>query len=614
MIWLRAIIGFCFFVTIFTGTIFSAASFNRLITLIDEIDEDSSTDYALRDLLARAIQEQAAPILVTRNVLLAFLKKTCEDRFVEEFGLFRVQGSQYLLIVPEGCKLLGFNTQKLANLSELTVSTASRRGLVRVLNNDTGMGGLAELDFENLFLISAPKVRWNVCMFGHGEAGGRIAGTNSGAIKRLFNFLNTEILVNFVYMTSCFLGGFNKTLLLPSSGGVYSFVLVLGSSSESRVVVNELTIQFNAFFDAAEQSSMRSDGALKRAIQHITCAQATSFSAHGLSSLPQVYDGCSNTFKPLVDKRVSVLYGDTTALPQKLRSASKPSSPKSVSKNPYELDDKVGVLLMSEQYEQPIIVTPAHSTEQFGISVEDGHLNLIPVLSSLSKHILEDHLARVTQLSALKSAIHDMKVLLPGKKGRTLPQLKQIFAPQDALFPAFLSMSSNQRQPLKDTPLAVHYFAEIRVRNNVNGMMSPFFGVAQFLRDSFMDAHHRDSVNLFLIERLSGFNDFLPILEIYSYVTGCELPAFAKALRPYQNEEIEITQVLIRTEGLIESDEMSVAISFSFENASWSLSFTGKPEDFSYGWCWNFSKEPNNLANIHRYHKAKRHLSKKISK
>lgn len=597
----------CLAVFVLTSFGFCSSSFNRLVLLVDEVDEDKESGHTLRDLLSRVIDQQAACVLVSKNIFLAYLKVA---PVAVAYRLFDIKGCQYVLIAPNDRSLDGFNLDELHDIStKLKLSTA-KQSITKKFTHDLQKKGLASIALDKIFITNDKKLYWNICLFGHGEAGGRIAGTESSVIKKLFVFFNTQLNTNLVYISSCFLGGFNKTLLLPKPEQPYNFILALGSSSESRVVVDELAIRFNDFFNDAECSSMRNPYSLGKALDCLTYTEASDFSAHGLSAMPQLYDKKTNSFNPFIhNKKVVVMNAQTGMDAHGLRSGIKQKQKKGISHPsfPIVLEDKIGVLLMNEQYSQKLVISPASRDG----AEYDGHLGLIPTLSSLLQSISMITPQLESKCPALKAVVADMPFVGSGKKVGQKKN-RQILVSQGVIFPAFLSMSSNRRRVMEDFPLAVHYFQDITIVSLLDGKHSPFFGLARFLRDSFMDVFNRDSENYFLIKRLSGYNDFLPILEIFAYLDDTPLSDFGYALLTHKNKEIVLSDVVIRTQGLIETDEMLVEISFVFEGSCWHLDFRGRPEDFTIGWNWDFI-QGDDIAKTHRFHKAKRYLSTKVN-
>ena len=149
-----------------------------------------------------------------------------------------------------------------------------------------------------------------------------------------------------------------------------------------------------------------------------------------------------------------------------------------------------------------------------------------------------------------------------------------------------------QEDPCKCLTMS-HHFAAINVKNKLNGTTNPLLGVMRFLRDAFLDASCRSSKNIFLIDSLTGFNDFSIYFELEAFTNETTLSPFAQALIGYRHAIIPFTEVIITTQGQLgkSSNDMCIEISFILDSNAWNMRFFGEPKDFYLKNNWNFTNQ-----------------------
>jgi hypothetical protein len=626
----------------------------RLIVLIDEQKAerlDSRSIAAVTSLLDCAIHEQSAPVLLTRTTLLNYVARRSflnhpkhpENNVLKNspfytglWRIFKVNETQYYLLLPTlylaakkahlpsfptvQNQSLGFNFSAMLELSLLLPKNGDfYRELRQYLQSDTSTHGLEDTRLFNIFASATPRnlsSSWNIYIAGHGSVNGSIAGTQVAHLNRLLEFFNTNLNVNLVYIMSCFLGGSNKYSLTSESSTPYHFYLVLGSITDCVAVAHYTDIKLGNFFIAVEKKPAKSadiNTYLKKALKHITTIKISTWSRHGMTSVPQVCRPGEKTYAALaLDETIVSLRKDSlsprpnpsmtresatpsptsfTNTPLKSSQSFKPTTPPEESTEPPQLLGKLALLLYEMKYDSPLNIAPT----QIDLGILSGKhpfSNIPTTIDLLTPEIFE--LLQTGEMPAWTAAMDLIQPITTStsacnasgtQRGKALlAEITPRVAPPNALFPVFISMIHHQTS----SHSMFHHFAEINVSNRINGVVSPFMGLLHFLRDAFLDASHRKSKNIFLVDALRGFNDFSIFFELFK--TSARISPFEKALQPHVNQHIILHNVLIQTEGRMGAyaDAMEIKIAFHLDGQAWSFSFFGTPESFCTKNSWLF--------------------------
>ena len=630
------------FILIFLCPTSSQTQANRLIMLIDENNDEALYQNEVKALVSifnKTIYDQVAPILVSRNILYNYIARrsyTTHPSHPENkdlvnsplykgiWRLFKINNAKFYLLLPEkllpttpyptnlaGRQILGFHFTNTTELtSQLPFAGDFYRDIRNFLKRDTQGLTLEQIDLSILFNTKRPSASvgyqinytpWNIYLFGHGSSTGSIAGTQAKNVCKLLNFFDSNISTNLVYITSCFLGGANKYLLMPPEQKAYNFILALGAITDAITVIHSAKISFKQFFTQAEKPLKSRDKSylidtLKPLTQYIT----SKWSHHGITEQPQIYSPQRKCFEVLAfDKSIIALHHTNRPIPspavmhkslaQKVVNPGDTATPATIF-----LHDKIAILLYDSFYEETLHITPNQAGTGVTTSKANPLTNIPTVAGLLMPSLLGLDRAK-EKTPAWSRAARDMQAVLQkstDNSRRLFSRMKKCFSPSDGIFPAFISMlhtPHSKAGPI--TPQTIsHHFTQIDVSNKLNGVVNPLFGVMHFFRDAFLDASCRCSKNIFLIDSLTGFNDFSIYFELEALAEEKPLAPFARELTEYIHEHITFSQITISTQGLLGNSqrEMCVEISFIFNEKAWSMQFIGKPEDFSQINHWQF--------------------------
>lgn len=575
-----------------------------------------------------------------------------------DWKVFKIKGTTYYLLIPlEYLRLkktplpyplrgsspaLGLCFDYLADISHcLPRSGDYYRYLRQHLRYDVAPAQTLEtVDFSKIFLTkprsaegshAIPHNEWAVYALGHGASKGTIVGTSITTMQRVLNFFDHSLKTKIFYINSCFLGGHNKLLLLPAGRDPYHFTLAVGSIGDSIVVIHSGSISFTDFFKTVETLPAVTTEHFAAACRHLAPCIESKWSSHGISNQPLLLLPYEASFKPLnIDGKMCVLEGSTpspspeptaasarpptlpsftgssaapsptAAAPQALRTSAAPAKTlKDDTPPPTRLEKKLAILLYESEYETPLHIAPAAGP----ISYDHKSTPLAPIPTA-DMLLVEDLF--------MKENLINLRLHFPGlyacekmftdflisdtSTNEVFTEMKKKLAPPTTLFPIFISMLT----PESDLP-SMHHFSSIVIDNEIEGRQTPFFGILRFLRDTFFDASHRVSKNVFFINKLTGFNDFCILKELVRDKEAHH-DNFTTALMPYLGKTIILRHVLIETQGRLENPTssaavavthaMTIAISFNFGGFSWHLRYSGTPDDFITKNCWQFIRLP----------------------
>ena len=380
-----------------------------------------------------------------------------------------------------------------------------------------------------------------------------------------------------MYICSCYAGGRNKQLLLRANNVPYHYPLVVGAATDAPASLSLGSMSFELFFKQAESTNSRINlnQHISAAAQHLSPFESNNNSRHDMSALPQLLPAGRQFFKALD------LQNATFSL-------------KNTEVEEFGSRDKAAILLYKKEYTTPLRITPAKNIVKT-YPTENSSLAEKFLTPSLFEHTGWLRL-KLDNLRTLEFITSKAKAKIAPDKIRQ--QVINHFAPHNALFPTFISMLHPEPALTRfaSSTSACHHFSEIVVDNTLGTTESPFFGLLRFIYDAFLDINQRDSENVFLIDTLTGYNDFALFFELYANATGrpdCERTRFFKQ---WANETITLSNVLIRTKGGFEKvcrldDEPRyfeiITIGFDFEGQSWGFSFRGKPNTTT---PWPFKK------------------------
>ena len=232
------------FITIFLSSSLIAASAklttppsNGLILLIDELNCESIADNKIRAitlLLIRAIQEQAAPILVSRNILYNYVARRSftthryhpENKILASspfyqgvWRVFKIAGAAYYLLIPEAYLLekgitleprpmrsntrLGLHFHMMIEFSNMLPTGGDfYKNLRTLLRDDKDSATLGLIDLSQVFIthskIHGPSpCSWFFYMGGHGAPKISTVGTSIATIQKLLSFFDTHLTQDF---------------------------------------------------------------------------------------------------------------------------------------------------------------------------------------------------------------------------------------------------------------------------------------------------------------------------------------------------------------------------------------------------------------------------------
>ncbi len=597
---------------------------NRLALIIDEDKDEKINDKSVKALtsaLDLLIREQSCAVLVSGNTLhnYAVRRNHTEDLKHPENGelrqsplyanlwrIFKIHGACYYLLIPQKYLTLKNtylsahsqeNSQKLgikfSDMSEISYFLPEPKGsylpLQQFIEKDLESPQLCKLNLHNIFIFSSPADEsrvaannaWLLYILGHGSLRGHIAGTQSKNLLEVLDFFDTQLLTKLVYICSCYAGGRNKQLLLRENNIPYHYPLIVGAATDAPASLSLSSMSFELFFKQAESNSSRINlnQHISAAAQHLSPFESNSNSRHDMSALPQLLPAGKQVFKALD------LQNATFSL-------------KNTEVEEFGSTDKAAILLYKKEYTTPLRITPAKNIIK--TNPTDNTLLAEKFLTpSLFEHtgwlrLKLDNLVTLEEIREFVSPLAKAKIA-PDKMQQSVINH---FAPHNALFPAFISMLHPDPALTRFArhTSTCHHFSEITVDNTIGTTKSPFFGLLRFIYDAFLEINERDSENVFLIDTLTGYNDFALFFELYANATGrpdCERTRFFKQ---WANEIITLSNVLIRTKGGFEKicrldDEPRcfeiITIGFDFEGQSWGFSFRGKPNTTT---PWPFKK------------------------
>lgn len=597
---------------------------NRLALIIDEDKDETINDKSVKALtsaLDLLIREQSCNVLVSGNTLhnYALRRNHTEDLKHPENGelrqsplyenlwrIFKIHGACYYLLIPqkylalkntdlaahnqEHNQKLGINFSDMSEISYLLPKPkGSHLPLQKFIEKDLESSQLCKLKLHNIFTFSSPSDEsrvagnnaWLFYILGHGSLKGHIAGTQSKNLLEVLDFFDTQLLTKLVYICSCYAGGRNKQLLLRANNVPYNYPLVVGAATDAPASLSLSSMSFELFFKQAESTNSRINlnQHISAAAQHLSPFESNSNSRHDMSALPQLLPAGRQFFKALD------LQNATFSL-------------KNTEVEEFGSTHKAAILLYKKEYTTPLRITSTKNIVKT-YPTENSSLAEKFLIPALFEHTgwLRLKLDNLVTLEGIREFITPLaKAKIASDKIQQ--SVINHFVPHNALFPAFISMLHPDPALTRfaRSTSACHHFSEIIADNTLGTTKSPFFGLLRFIYDAFLDINERDSENVFLIDTLTGYNDFALFFELYSNATGrpdCERTRFFKQ---WANEIITLSNVLIRTKGGFEKicrldDEPRyfeiITIGFDFEGQSWGFSFRGKPNTTT---PWPFKK------------------------
>lgn len=641
-------------------TLFHAHPDHRLILLVDEIKTESlfsSKIEAVTLILNQAIKQQAGIILVSQHILhnyVARLSYSSHPAHPEnlslkgtpfwrsDWRLFEINETSYYLLIPnkyltakkaaipENCKTavrkLGLRFGGMEEKTQLLpISGDYYKELRLLLKSRIATKNLCSEELTSIFISKRSPFytteKWTIYCLGHGSDNGTSsAGMSTLTLQNFLDFIDMNMSINIFYVTSCFLGGKNKYNLLRASKEPYSFTLAVGSLGDYITVINS-GAQFESFFSkAATFCADAPDFSDKAAalLQPLTPRTSSTWSSHGISTLPQILMPGLIIFKPVE------VYGFTVAAKSSLATCS--AAPLTLKATLPDRKTIKKTLLTPTPHTVDIKIIPDEKTSEFVATAATAYSSSVVDLKQKSALLIyEETIAEelhvypspgpisTTQKSPLSFVLTPEKLLtesllLEKETTSLLPATASILhycedivatdsapssfkdimenlCPENMLFPLFVSATDQMN----------HHLRSIRVINNANGIPSPFFGIFRFLRDSFFDAGYRSSKKVFFIDKIQGYNDlslFYELATVSNPLAEC-LPL---------DSHIQLDHVTVTTEGHFRgiSGQVYLEIGFIFNHQAWILIYQGPLSDFSSKNNWTF--QPHNTRAYLRYY------------
>ena len=378
-------------------------------------------------------------------------------------------------------------------------------------------------------------------------------------------------------------------MLIPKTSKPYDFTLTIGSISDSIVVIHSDAMSFKKFFSELEKLTIPpQEDLLAHACSHLApCIQST-WSSHGVSSLPQVRIGDSF--------RVLDIHGTVASLERCGPSPEHLKNPPLTHRSsdpiegiiPIHPENKIVLPLYRKQYPDLIHVSPALCVTKHPSQTP---LSYIPTAGTLLRTELFSTPSKYatffgTALPLLSPFLADDKTA-----EQNCAAVIHHLSPPTGLFPLFVSMLHDSDSA--SSAGTMHHFHHIAALNEICDIETPFFGLLRFFRDSFLDASYRVSKNVFLIDNLTGFNDFSLFAKLFQHANKAITPAVDSIFLAHANETITLEHVIVITQGQQggRGDEMSVSISFTYCGFSWYLQFSGTPQSFAIKKSWLFTRD-----------------------
>lgn len=606
---------------------------NNLILLIDELNCESITDdkiSAFTAILVRAIQEQTASIIVSKNILHNYVarrsftnhpKHTENKTLVDSpfykgvWRVFKITGSAYYLLIPCAylvrkvaaledspkipCPPLGFHFHMTQELSWMLPTTGDfYRDLRTFLRDDRDSATLGLIDLSQIFITQASTIKsfscpWIIYMGGHGAPKTSTVGTCIATIQKLLEFFDTSITTKIVYINSCFLGGPIKEMLIPSRKKSYKFTLAIGSITDSIVVVHSSAMLFKNFFsELTALPTPSTEDLLAHACSHLAPCIESSWSSHGVSSLPQILIG--KHFKVLDPHGTVAILERRSPSPKTLyASAATEPSPFTLSMDddkeeelPIHPENKIVVALYRSKYPEPIHISPALCVTKY--LAQETPLSFIPTTGTLLCAELFSKPKKILSFFGPTTPLLTPFLDDDNTAEQNYTSATKHLSPTEALFPLFVSML--HEPSCAATAGTLHHFSTIVALNEIEDIETPFFGLLRFFRDAFLDASHRASKNVFLIDSLTGFNDFPLFAKLFRHTNKESFYRGNATFFAHDGEIITLENVMVITQGRLGSlgKAMSISINFTFEGFSWHFDFYGTPQEFSLRNPWIF--------------------------
>lgn len=604
----------------------SSSHNNNMILLVDELGCESLSDdkiCAITLLLNRAIEEQASPIIVSRSILHNYVARKSFPKHPSHpensllasgpfhkgiWRIFKIIGSSYYLLLPEAYLTrkkivlepnpnraiisLGLHFHMTIELSHmLPYGGDFYRDLRTFLRDDKGWATLALMDLSQIFIthskLHGPSpCSWFFYIIGHGSPKSSTAGTSIVAIQNLLAFFDTFLRTNIVYINSCFLGGPVKEMLI-SKTKPYHFLLTIGSIGDSVVVVHSEEMSFAKFFASLERITVPiQEDELAKACSHLAPCKESKWSSHGVSSLPQVL--LKEGFK-ILDPHGTVAKIEKPAPSPKDIKPKKSYDPEEkdieeTSEKPIHPENTIVIPLYEIEYSMPIHITPAICVKK-----NPEHRSPLSFVANTEYFLRPESLDNQTTMLEVfgnASTLLDPFINPSLSKEENYRNALKHLSPPMALFPLFVSMIHGE--------CAMHHFANIVVLNEIGDVHSPFFGLLRFLRDAFCDASNRASKKVFLIDKLTGFNDLGLFSKLQENSSGPNPYSLHAPLMADEGEIITLSNVMVITEGRLEPlrNGMRININFVFKGRSWHFNFLDTPEKFNTKRPWLFMPQP----------------------
>lgn len=594
-----------------------------LIFIVDQAKSESPSQdiYANVHTFDIALKAQYAAILVSRNILynFAYRKQHWNDKNQKinatykntpfsnnDWELYTLTYPNYFtgenelyLLIPKAKKSLFTSIFNLTNLQKLDILPAPRVSYYGDLIKRLAPKGpieknplkLMSTDLKRIFTtlplstelslsIHQPKA-WegpilDIYLNGHGELDPQllIATFSPTEIQELLTFLNNNLRIGALIISSCFVGGENLSNFkfkndINNNKIFYplNFIIIVESVGDLANFAPSYSLSpysgkqfFVTIFDILQNLGKDSQHSLQSLLRELGILDLSSSGIHGEANIPQIILPGGIEIQSLTPSNNVLVLGKVKVQAAEIEKKPIYIYPKKL--NPTSNHDyPLNVLLYPQIIPTPLILRASHMEPSASLRQEIKKTwGNLPTFSDIVTENIN---------SFIKPEIYES--LFTSTFNSAVLQAAQY------IYPNILSMIHGN---------ASHYFKKLIFEGNAfDGSGGIFMGI----RDSFFNIGERPTLKTFYIDTLEGPNDISLILKAIRAIEGNNIISPLEKELPKDGIKVVLNNVIIATSGRaglkasIRFQINTTAWQFDYNQADWKMP---KPDQK----LWSFTK------------------------
>ena len=581
--------------------------------LIDEQNKErvDSNNAPFTSELVLSLQDESFPLIISAHLLKNLLIRTRtydpsnfhsqNKRSTElkehmdkvklvssQWELYDVPQSQFILLIPKDFSYLfqgkNLGLKQLSSLDKLIPENDQNqkltdypyKELIDWLEQNKKIIPFSPKDLDQIFISNSDATPiWDFYIGGHGEfEPSIIANLSPAALNSMLSFFDNKIKTGIIYVSSCYAGGKNRTLLETTKDGVqtnHNFIIIIGSIADS-IVISQVQVSndsLSVFFNNAGFIQDKGDS-VNNLLNQLTSFVPTPQAPHGATGIPQVWFPGGYGFQtPNIGKQVLSL-GNVFVTTHKENN------------QPIAIENKIVTLVYPSVIDVPLRIQPF--SMGFIVKKEWHDFPLVYEPNFFVNIDLQTQKKILDQLKT-EGALPPYLYQLP-----ELAHVQNASNPNYYLYPQFISMM---------TPYARHSFSNISISTKI-GNQQVAQGVLQFIREGFFDATKANKQNYF-IDTLTGDNDISLTLAASRLLSNTQdKHALEQLLQDRANKEITLKNVMLQ------APDWLIAFQVDGIPVAWLFTRNDFSKDPTKEMRWNFwPMDPKEYEELYKANKQK---------